>query len=204
MLAVYREQLTNSLLETICFFRIIIDMTPMYVALLRGINVGGNTKVEMKKLKAFFERMNFADVSTYINSGNVLFRTNHPKSTLASRIEKFIEEDFGFPIRVVVRDQTQISEIAEKVPKNWTNDTEQKTDVIFLWDDVDSPKVLQEIVTNPKVDQLIYINGAVIWHIDRAHYNQSGMHKFIGTGIYKQMTARNINTVRKLRDLMKK
>lgn len=179
-------------------------MMQTYVALLRGINVGGNTKVEMKKLKVLFERIKFTDVSTYINSGNVLFRTDKPRATLASHIERLIEEDFGFPVRVVVRDQKQISEIADKVPKNWTNDTEQKTDVIFLWEEVDSPKVLQEILTNPKVDRLIYIDGAIIWHIDRAHYNHSGMHKFIGTRIYKQMTARNINTVRKLRDLMSK
>lgn len=179
-------------------------MTQTYVALLRGINVGGNTKVEMKKLKILFERMKFTDVSTYINSGNVLFRTNQPHETLATHIEKSIETEFGFPVRVVVRDKKQISEIAEQVPKIWTNDAAQKTDVIFLWDDVNSPNVLEEILTNPKVDQLSYMDGAIIWHIDRAHYNQSAMHKFIGTRIYKQMTARNINTVRKLRDLMAK
>lgn len=179
-------------------------MAHTYVALLRGINVGGNTKVEMKKLKALFERMRFTDVSTYINSGNVLFRTNQSRETLTTHIENSIKEEFGFPVRVAVRDQKQISEITERVPKNWTNDAAQKTDVIFLWDEVNSSKVLEEILTNPKVDQLSYMDGALIWHIDRAHYNQSAMHKFIGTRVYKQMTARNINTVRKLRDLMGK
>ena len=166
--------------------------------------MGGNTKVEMKKLKALFERMKFTNVTTYINSGNVIFSTDLPQETLASHIEASIEKDFGFPVRVVVRDRKQISEAVNKVPQNWTNNTEQKTDVIFLWDDVNSPKVLKEIFTNPKVDKLSYKDGAIIWHIDRALYMKSGMHKFIGTRIYKQMTARNINTVRKLRDLMEK
>ena len=179
-------------------------MKQTYVALLRGINVGGNTKVEMIKLKALFERMKFTNVSTYINSGNVIFSTDQTRETLASHIEASIEKDFGIPIRVVVRDAKQITNIVAKVPESWTNDVEQKTDVIFLWKEVDSPNVLKEILTNPEVDTLSYIDSAVIWHIDRAHYTQSAMHKFIGTPIYKQMTARNINTVRKLKQLMDK
>ncbi len=177
-------------------------MAYIYVALLRGINVGGNTKVEMKKLKALFERMKFTNVTTYINSGNVIFSTDLPQETLASHIEASIEKDFGFPVRVVVRDAKQISNIVAKVPESWINNAEQKTDVIFLWKEVDSPHVLKEILTNPEVDTLSYIDSAVIWHIDRAHYTQSAMHKLIGTHIYKQMTARNINTVRKLNKLM--
>lgn len=179
-------------------------MKKTYVALLRGINVGGNTKVEMKKLKILFEQIGFSNVTTYINSGNVLFQSDKPPATFISIIEKAIEKDFGFPVRVIIRTQKQITEIATKVPSNWTNDAKQKTDVIFLWQEVDSPNVLKEIVVNTEVDNLSYIDGAVIWHIDRAFYNKSAMHKFIGTRIYKQMTARNINTVRKLRDLMSK
>lgn len=179
-------------------------MTTSCVALLRGVNVGGNTKVEMKKLKALFERMKFTNVSTYINSGNILFCTDQSPANLATRIEKSIKEEFGFSVRVVIRDKKQISEIVEQVPKHWTNDAKQRTDVIFLWDEVNSPNVLKEILTNPKVDQLSYMDGAVIWHLDKAFYTKSAMHKFIGTRIYKQMTARNINTVRKLRDLMNK
>jgi uncharacterized protein (DUF1697 family) len=173
-----------------------------YVALLRGINVGGNSKVEMKKLKEIFTALGFDEVSTYINSGNILFSTNTSRNTIVTQIEKTIHKEIGLPIRVVIRDQKQIEEIAESVPHSWTNDAAQKTDVLFLWDEVNSPKILKEIVTNPDVDHLTYKDGAVIWHINRALYNKSKMHKFIGTSVYKQMTARNINTVRKLRDLL--
>jgi uncharacterized protein (DUF1697 family) len=60
------------------------------------------------------------------------------------------------------------------------------------------------LATNPDVDNVKYVDGAIVWSIDRKNYNKSAMHKFIGTPLYKHMTARNVNTVRKLGDLMKK
>lgn len=179
-------------------------MKQTYVALLRGINVGGNTKVEMKKLKKTFEDLKYTQVSTYINSGNVIFCTDQPKDSLVHTIENVIEKTFDLSIGVVIRNQKEIEKIIKSVPSEWSNNADQKTDVIFLWDEVNEPSVLGEILTNPKVDHLSYIDGAVIWHIDRVQYSQSAMHKFIGSRIYKQMTARNINTVRKLNKLMHK
>jgi uncharacterized protein (DUF1697 family) len=77
-----------------------------------------------------------------------------------------------------------------------------RTDVIFLWAEVDRPDVLNEIAANPSVDHLIYTPGAVIWHFDRTDYRKSKMHDFIGTRVYTLMTARNVNTVRKLQKLL--
>lgn len=110
-----------------------------YVALLRGINVGGNSKVEMSKLKKCFESFGYQNVFTYINSGNIIY---------------------------------------------------------------DSKKSLDLLTKNSKVDNLKYIDGAIVWNIKRGDYSKSGMNKLIGTPLYKHMTARNINTVRKLDALM--
>jgi uncharacterized protein (DUF1697 family) len=174
-----------------------------YIALLRGINVGGNNKVEMKRLKILFETLGFTGVATYINSGNVVFEGGEkPTIELEKLIENGIETEFGFGVRTIVKTARQMEIICQKIPVDWTNDTEQKTDVLFLWPEVDSLNVIQEIVQNPEVDALIYIEGAVIWHIDRADYRLSKMDKFIGTKIYKNMTARNVNTVRKLHNLL--
>jgi uncharacterized protein (DUF1697 family) len=85
----------------------------------------------------------------------------------------------------------------------WANDAEQKTDVLFLWDDFDDKKSLTLIKTTPKVDTLKYVAGAIVWNVKRDDYTKSGMNKFIGTLVYKNMTARNVNTVRKLGELMK-
>lgn len=174
-----------------------------YVALLRGINVGGNKKVEMSKLKNVFESLKFTNVSTYINSGNVIFESDVKDiTTLHKDIEKALKKHFGFEISMVIRDAKTIQKLCKAIPQNWTNDTEQKTNVLFLWDEFDSKKSIG-LITTSSVDTLIYSNGAIIWNIQKADYNKSGMHKFIGTKIYKNMTARNVNTVRKLGELMK-
>lgn len=172
-----------------------------YVALLRGINVGGNNKVDMGELKVVFEKMGFFDVSTYINSGNVLFSSKAEPS--AEKIEKVIEKKFGFPVRTLVRDTEMLKEIVSSTPIDWSNDKDQKTDVLFLWDGYDTKKSIGLIKTNDKVDTLVYVKKSIVWHIHKKDYNKSGMNKFIGTEVYKNMTARNINTVRKLVELSK-
>lgn len=169
-----------------------------YVALLRGINVGGNKKVEMKKLAAVFTELGYTDVRTYINSGNVIFSSS--KKDFAC-IEPALKHTFGFPIEVIVRDAKNITSLVKKIPKEWSNDTKQRTDVIFLWEGYASKKSLTLIKQKP-VDTLIYIDGAVVWNLERTDVNKSGMRDFIGTEVYKHMTARNINTVRKLSELM--
>jgi uncharacterized protein (DUF1697 family) len=174
-----------------------------YVALLRGINVGGNNKVEMPKLKTLFEELGYKNVFTYINSGNVIFESSKTPSLITKDIEKGIEKKFGFPVRIVLRDSKNIQKLCEEIPKKWSNDIDQKTDVLFLWDEFNNKKTLDLILKNPEVDNLKYIEGAIIWNINRKHYSKSKMHKFIGTEVYKHMTARNVNTVRKLAELMK-
>lgn len=177
---------------------------PKYVALLRGINVGGNNKVEMAQLKKLFEDLGYSNVSTYINSGNIIFETPiKDQSKIVGEIELAIEKTFNLPIRVVIRTKENIEKIVSEVPDNWLNNKDQKTDVIFLWEKFDNKKTLDLIKTTPKIDNLIYIDGAIVWHIKKSDYNKSGMNKFIGTKVYKHMTARNINTVRKLTNLMK-
>ena len=77
----------------------------IYVALLRGINVGGKNKVEMRKLKATFEDAGMGNVTTYINSGNVVFTDNRRKPPrIVSVLEEAIAADLGFEIKVLIRD----------------------------------------------------------------------------------------------------
>lgn len=176
---------------------------PRFVAFLRGINVGGNNTVPMKQLKCLFEGLSFSDVSTYINSGNVLFTSRvADKGLLTKRIEKGLLKQFGFPVACIIRTAENIQLLAKKLPPEWKNDTEQKTDILFLWDAYDSKASLKLLKTHPDVDRLLYVPGAIAWNISRALYTKSGIHAFIGTELYKNMTGRNINTVRKLAKLL--
>ena len=153
----------------------------------------------MSRLKSCFGDMGFQHISTYINSGNVIFSSEKDDF---SNIEKILSETFGFQMHVVIRSAENIVNLASKIPKKWTNDEAQKTDILFLWDEYDSSSSLHLIEQNPLVDRLIYIDSAIVWNIYRAEANESKMDDFIGTKLYKNMTARNVNTMRKFRELL--
>jgi uncharacterized protein (DUF1697 family) len=166
-----------------------------YVAFLRGINVGGNNKVSMAELKTVFDSLGFSRVTTYINSGNVIFEAAAPS---VEAIERAMKKRFGFTVKCLLRDTAGLRRAAELIPAAWTNDNEQRTDVLLLWEDFDQKATLKLIKTNPAVDRLMYVPGAIVWNLKRSDYSKTGMRKFIGTDVYKNMTARNINTLRKL------
>lgn len=174
-----------------------------YIALLRGINVGGNNKIDMKKLKDSFERIGLKDVVTYINSGNILFKsTSKSVKNITQKIEEVIRKDFNLSIPVLLRTQTEITDLLDTIPKTWRNDSEHKTDVWFLWDEYRSKDTLKLLETNKTVDTVSYFDGAIIWRVSKADYSKSKITEVIKTNVYKNLTARNINTVRKIAALM--
>lgn len=175
----------------------------MYVALLRGINVGGNRPVSMAALKQTFERLGLDHVRTYINSGNVVFSAAGERRRLAKRIETAIEQDLGAPCDVLLRSLEEVEALLSKLPDAWVNDSAMKCDVMFLWDDVDDASVLQRFSYDPRVEDVRYLPGAVVWRVDREHQATSRMTKTIGTPLYRRLTIRNVNTARKLRELMR-
>ena len=175
-----------------------------YVVLLRGINVGGKNRVEMTKLKSVLEELGLLEVKTYINSGNAIFRSEPRASVeLAAMIEKAIQKYFGFHVKALVRDFQNIASIVSALPASWKNDQAMKCDVLFLWEDIDSPKIVDQLTIKPEIDNLQYIKGALLWRVDRENINKSGMMKIVGTDLYKKMTIRNCNTTRKIYELMR-
>lgn len=174
----------------------------IYVALLRGINVGGNNKVDMKKLKTTFESLGFSNVVTYINSGNIVFEEKVKKQNLiTSEIEKAIKRDFRLDIKVLLRDFKSIEIVCKKLPATWVKNEVMRTDVMFLWEEFDNPEVIKQLKVNP-VDNVKYVQGAILWNLEGKNYSKSALPKIIGTKIYKNMTIRNVNTVRKLHQIM--
>lgn len=167
-----------------------------YIAFLRGINVGGNKKVDMKTLKKVFETIGCENVSTYINSGNVIFESNSSIKAITDKVHKGIRGEFGFDVSTLVLEEKALKAIEKKIPKDWQNDKQERTDILFLWSEYDKKSSLELIKTNPGCDNLIYTKGAIIWNVLRKNVGKSGLRKFIGSTIYKNMTARNVNTVR--------
>lgn len=175
----------------------------VYIALLRGINVGGKNKIDMKVLKQTFEKAGMKDVVTYINTGNIIFSSKGKSQTELSRIlEDAIHDDFGLQIKVVVRSIDDVRAIINAIPDTWKNDKDMKSDVMFLWDEIDDESILTKLVIKPKVDTVKYVPGAILWSVDKKNVTQSGMLKIIGSKLYKQVTIRNVNTARKIYELM--
>jgi uncharacterized protein (DUF1697 family) len=175
----------------------------IYVALLRGINVGGNHKVEMIRLKRLFEGLGFENVITYINSGNVVFESSgENESEFSGKIEVAILGEFGFEVDVVVINSKKFMGTAHALPSSWQNDSDMKCDVMFLWKSIDSQKVLDELIIKPGIDEVKYVSGAILWRVDKENVTKSGIMKLVGTKLYKQMTVRNCNTVRKLASMI--
>lgn len=88
-----------------------------YIALLRGINVGGQKKIKMIDLKNMFESLNFINVKTYIQSGNVIFDYDTIETIkLANQIEKKINETFGFLVKTIIRTNEELRDIVNNNP----------------------------------------------------------------------------------------
>lgn len=167
-----------------------------YIALLRGINVGGHRKVEMKRLKSLLESIGYSNVSTYLNSGNALFETQDNQKQIQEDVSKALLEEFGFEITTLIKSEDEIKKIASVIPVEWQNNKEQKTDVAFLFPEVDSEETVDKIHVKREYVDLIYVEGAIIWHIMKKDYNKSQLNKLVGQKLYQQMTVRNVNTAR--------
>lgn len=169
-----------------------------YVALLRGINVGKTKRIDMKDLKALFVSHGFADVSTYINSGNVIFNSEKATGLIRNEIESDLRNKFGYDIPVLVKAVKEIKRIVEKIPAEWVNDSEQRTDVAFLFSEADTAGIIDELPLRREYIDVRYTNGALYWNAVRDNYNKSNLNKLIGHRLYQFMTIRNVNTARYL------
>lgn len=174
-----------------------------YLALLRGINVGGKTLVKMADLKACLERLGFDDVSTYIASGNVLFESGKDETgKLETRIERAIQQQFRLPVKVVVLDRPRYARIVKAIPKAWVGDASLRANVAFVRRGTDPRQVVRELQPDPAIEEVKAVHGAILWATKRDALNRSVMRKLIGGAAYKELTVRNLNTTLKLQELL--
>lgn len=174
-----------------------------YVALLRGINIGGRNKIDMKQLVSSMEKDGFKSVSTYINSGNLFFSDeSSDEQELSRRINTVIKNAFSLDIKVLIRDQNNINLVAKTLPEDWANDKVMKTDILYLWDEIAGQDILNNLSIKPKIDNVLYVERSIIWNVNRENATKSGLHKLAGTYEYSHMTIRNCNTVRRLAKIM--
>ena len=176
-----------------------------FVALLRGVNVGGNNIISMKSLQISFEKLGFTDVSTYINSGNILFKAKERDARkLETKIEAMLSREHKLGCKVVVRSFLEMANLIENLPKGWDGDKEWKYNVIFLRHSIDSEKVLESLGSKREIEKVVYYPGTVLWSARISDMSRTTMFKLSSQKLFQDMTVRNTNTTRKLYELMNK
>jgi uncharacterized protein (DUF1697 family) len=177
----------------------------VFVSLLRGINVGGNNMIRMSSLKASFETMGFKDVLTYINSGNIIFRAKEGDvRKLEINIEQMLSKEYQLECKVVVRSFSEIANLVEHLPKNWGDDEAWRHNVMYLRHSIDSADVLDLLEPKKDIEEVVYCPGALLWSVRVSEVTRTSMNKIPGKKIFQDMTVRNLNTTKKLYELMKK
>src|ERR1051325_8674844 len=105
----------------------------VFVALLRGVNVGGNNMISMSSLKESFEALGFQNVVTYINSGNIVFKTKENDARkLEKKIEQMMSKDYKLDSKVVIRSLPEMEKLVKSLPGSWDGDSSRRYNVIFL------------------------------------------------------------------------
>ncbi len=173
-----------------------------YIAFLRAVNVGGKSIVSMAAIREALVALGLSAVRTHINSGNVIFSASASGTQqLAARIEKALERHTGIAIKILVMDHKTLKKIVDAIPRTWVDDKTMRTYVLLLWKELDDRQILDRLPIKPDLDELKYTPGAVIWRVDRENVGRSRMSSIVGTPLYKKITIRSANTMRKLNEL---
>ncbi|ANJ26087.1 DUF1697 domain-containing protein [Agromyces aureus] len=182
-----------------------------YVALLRGINVGGRNPVAMPDLVDCFEHVGvdgggFADVRTHLQSGNVLFTASVAKraadTKLESAIEQALEKRFGFEIPTLVRSRDEFAATIEQAPADHGSEL-LRSDVFFLKAPLTAEAVLAEMPElRQGVDAIAPGPGALYFSRVKAKATKTRIQKLMAMPVFKQMTVRSWKTVTRLLELL--
>lgn len=173
-----------------------------YVALLRGINVGGNTMIKMEELRTIFEALGFKNVVSYINSGNLAFDTQRASDArLAAKIEAAVEKHVGKPVRVMVREQKDIQRVLANNTFEGQYGSHKEMHVLFLRSELGKEQLSWLAKTAPTGERFLSVGREIYCHLPMGVADS-----YLGRGQFEKklevsVTARNWRTVQKLAEL---
>jgi uncharacterized protein (DUF1697 family) len=175
-----------------------------YLALLRGINVGGKAVIKMEDLKFCFESMGFTEVQTFIQSGNVLFSSEERDAAkLTNNIEKVLSKRFGYTSRVLIKTHLQLKKIVSEAPLGFGKEPESfRYDVLFIMLPLTPDAAMKNVSVKEGVDSAFKGSSALYFSRLIKRAGQSRLTRIIAHPMYKNITIRNWNTTAKLLALM--
>ena len=173
-----------------------------YVALLRGINVGGNNKVVMSELRAQIAAAGFGHVRTYINSGNLLFEAEDQASRedVAQTVEDILARHYDFPIRLALLTAQDYLAQLDELPDWWHGEVARR-DALFYTRGLDRDHVRERIEAMELGDEAVHFGEhAVFWgKFDEKSFLKTAYHKrLLREDFYRQVTIRSGSTVEKI------
>lgn len=174
-----------------------------YVALLRGINVGGKNLIKMTHLAACFEKHGFQNVVTYIQSGNVIFETSSSSAALVEQVEAMLGKTFGYQASVVLRNRKQLHGVVARAPRGFgAQPARYRSDVLFLKPPLTAAAAMKSVPTKEGVDQVDGGPGVLYFSRLISKASESRLSRLVSMPIYKNMTIRNWNTTTMLLRMM--
>jgi uncharacterized protein (DUF1697 family) len=179
-------------------------MESTYVALLRGINVGGRNRILMADLAACFESAGYRDVRTLIQSGNVVFRADRvQRAELIDVIEHALAEAFDYRATIALRDSEEMRAVVQAAPPGFGGDPEHyREDVLFLIPPLTPAEALAALTLTHGVDAA-WAGPGVVYHSRlTARASQSRMSRLVSHPVYPRITIRNWNTTTRLTSMM--
>lgn len=174
-----------------------------YVALLRGINVGGRNKIPMADLRAVFEDAGHTDVRSYIQSGQVVFASSGAATGLEAALERAVGDRFGLSIPIVLVSHAQLRSVVADAPEGFGQAPDRyHSDVIFLKQPMTPEAAIDAVRLRDGVDQVWTGAGVLYFARLSARRTQSLMGKIAGTPAYKLMTIRSWKTTITLLEML--
>ncbi|MFK7809962.1 MAG: DUF1697 domain-containing protein [Saprospiraceae bacterium] len=178
---------------------------PKYLALLRAINVGGNNKIKMAELKAMFESEGHKSVSTYIQSGNVIFKSRKKNiEKLEQDISKAIYKTFGHDIAVILRTYVELNDIATKHPFDSEDEARHKLLYTFFLKEEPTEELVNKLKEKIKEwpEQFEVIGKQAYLFAVNGYGSTKLSGSFVERQLKIKMTARNRKSVNTLLELM--
>ena len=178
-------------------------MTATFVALLRGINVGGNNIIKMAELRAAFERKGFQNPVTYINSGNVIFQSDLDENAVKTICEKLIADDFGLTVSVCIISAIELQEALAHAPEWWNKTPETRHDAFFTLPPMSAEEICAHVgAVKDDYEKVSFYGRVIFWSAPMATFSRTRWSKISkDKGMYNAITVRNANTAIKLAEL---
>ena len=175
-----------------------------WLALLRGINVGGRNVIRMADLRECFESEGFFDVATYIQSGNVVFRSTPTEcGALTARIEGMLAAAFNYGAKITLRSRGQMRAVIDGAPPGFGAQPEDyRYDVLFLMSDLTATDAMEHVSARPGVDESWAGEGVLYFSRLIAKASRSHLSRIASMPVYQSMTIRNWRTTTRLLQLM--